>query len=168
MKRVAQIAQKREEFPYKHTPVQLCFEAEIKRISEQREEPMADVISKLAGLSGVSERQIYNYRNGKTEITPEQIKIFCQQFGSLSLGMAWLSTFDVETDELEDYDLCRFANRTVRNVLHAGDKFLAAFEDKHIDGHELNDLELAGAQIQRDAVQMVEVARTAYSRRRAG
>lgn len=167
MKQVPKVALMREEFPYKNTPVQLCFEAEIKRIAENREEPMADVISKLARLSGVSERQIYNYRNGKTELTPEQIKIFCEQFNSIALGMSWLSTFDVEREEQELFDLSRFASRTVRNVLNAGDEFLDAFEDNKIDGYEMNKLELAAAKIHRDTVQLVEVARGQFNRRRA-
>jgi hypothetical protein len=166
MKRVAEIAQKREEFPYKNTPVQLCFEAEIKRVADEREEPMAEVLKKLSKFSGVGERQIYNYRMGKTELTPELIKIFCEQFNSIALGMSWLSTFDVEHKEHELYDLSRFASSTVCNVLQAGDRFLRAFEDSHIDGHELNELELAGAKIQRDATRMVEIARGAYKRSR--
>lgn len=167
MKRVANIVQMHEQFPYKNTPVQLCFEAEIKRIADQRGEAMVDVVSKLAGLSGVTERQIYNYRAGKTELTPEQIKIFCEQFASIALGMAWLSTFGVEQEDFELYDLSRLASRTVRNVLNAGDEFLEAFEDNKIDGHEMNKLEFAAAKIHRDTVQLIEVARGHHNRRRA-
>lgn len=160
-------AKVRELYPYKNTPLQLCFEAEIRRIAEDRAETMAQIISKLAEMSGVTERQIYNYRNGKTEIQPEQIRIFCEQFGCIALAMAWISTFAVEQEDFDLYDLSRFASQTVRNVLKTGDKFLEAFEDGRIDGHEMNELELASAQIQRDARRMTEVARDNYNRRRA-
>lgn len=161
------VVQMRDKFPYKNTPVQLCFEAEIKRIADERQEPMADVVTGLAKLSGVEMRQIYNYRNGKTAITPERIKIFCEQFNSIALGMAWLSTFDVEQEQTELYDLSRLASQSVRNVLKAGDEFLEAFEDNHIDGHEMNKLEFAAAQIQRDTVQLLETARDHHNRRKA-
>lgn len=161
------LLEKKQEYPYKNTPVTLCFEAEIKRLADERDEPVGSLIAKLAGLSGVSERQIYNYRSGKTEIVPEQIKIFCQQFDSFALGCAWFSTFGIEQEFCDEFDLSRFASRTVRNVLQAGDKFLSAFDDGAIDGHELNELELASAQIQRDARRLTEVARDNYNRRRA-
>lgn len=161
------IQDKHEEYPYKNTPVTLCFEAEVKRIAEERNEPMAQTLKLLGDMSGVSERQIYNYRQGKTEISPEQIKIFCQQFNSFALGCAWFSTFGIEQEICDEFDLSRFASRTVRNVLQAGDRFLSAFDDGVIDGHELNELELASAQIQRDARRLTEVARDNYNRRRA-
>lgn len=167
MKSLKLIEQKHEEYPFKNTPVTLCFEAEIKRIAEEREEPMGDVIAALGKLSGVSERQIYHYRQGKTEIQPEQIKIFCQQFNSFALGCAWFSTFGIEQEICDEFDLSRFASRTVRNVLQAGDKFLAAFDDGAIDGHEMNELELASAQIQRDARRLTEMARDNHNRLRA-
>ncbi len=167
MKSLRLIKQKHEEYPYKNTPVTLCFEAEVKRIADERDESLSEVISKLARMSGVGERQIYNYRQGKTEIAPEQIKIFCQQFNSFALGCAWFSTFGIEQEICDEFDLSRFASRTVRNVLQAGDKFLSAFDDGKIDGHEMNELELASAQIQRDARRLTEVARDNYNRRRA-
>lgn len=167
MKSLKILADKHDEYPHKNTPVTLCFEAEVKRLSDEREEPIGKLIANLARLSGVSERQIYNYRAGKTEIAPEQIKIFCQQFDSFALGCAWFSTFGIEQDICDEFDLSRFASRTVRNVLQCGDKFLSAFDDGKIDGHEMNDLELASAQIQRDARRLTEIARDNYNRRRA-
>ena len=167
MKSLKIINLKHEEYPHKNTPVTLCFEAEIKRLADEREETTGELIAKLAAMSGVSERQIYNYRAGKTEIQPEQIKIFCQQFCSFALGCAWFSTFGIEQEICDEFDLSRFASRTVRNVLQAGDKFLSAFDDGVIDGHELNVLELAGAQIHRDTNRLVEIARDNYKQRRA-
>ena len=161
------IEQKHEEYPYKNTPVQLCFEAEITRIAVERDEPLGALTAKLAELSGVGERQIYNYRMGKTEIAPEQIKTFCRQFDSFALGCAWFSTFGIEQDVCDEFDLSRIASRTVRNVLQAGDEFLAAFEDNKIDGHEMNRLELAGAKIHRDTNRLLETARDNYNHRRA-
>lgn len=167
MKSLKLIKEKHDEYPFKNTPVTLCFEAEMKRLADERGEPMGDVTAKLAEMSGVGERQIYNYRTGKTEIAPEQIKIFCQQFNSFALGCAWFSTFGIEQDVCDEFDLSRFANRMTRNMLTGGDKFLAAFDDGRIDGHELNELELVSAKIQRDARRLTEVARDAYNRRRA-
>lgn len=161
------IQEKHEEYPFKNTPATLCFEAEITRIAKERAEPLGDVTAKLAKLSGVGERQIYNYRTGKTEIAPEQIKIFCQQFNSFALGCAWFSTFGIEQDVCDEFDLSRIASRTVRNFLTYGEQFLDAFEDGKVDGHEMNRLELAGAQIQRDKDRLIEIARDNYQRRRA-
>ena len=161
------VVQMRDKHQFKNTPVTLCFEAEIKRIIDERGESAAEVTKRLAAMSGVSERQIYHYRNGITELQPNHIKIFCQQFGSSALAFAWFSTFNVEQEQLDEFDLSRFASQTVRNVLSAGDKFLSAFDDGKIDGFEMNELELASAQIQRDARRFVEVARDNYNRRRA-
>ena len=161
------VVQMRDKYQYKNTPVTLCFEAEIKRIIDERGESAAEITNKLAAMSGVSERQIYNYRNGITELQPGHIKIFCQQFGSSALAFAWFSTFNVEQEAIDEFDLCRFASKTVRNVLQAGDRFLSAFDDGKIDGFEMNELELASAQIQRDARRLTEIARENYNRRRA-
>ncbi len=160
------VLQMRSEYPHKNTPVQLAFEAEIKRIAKDRGEPMGATTALLSKFTGVSERQIYNYRMGKTPVAPEQIKIFCEQFNSAALAQAWISTFNVVQTDRELFDLTRFANKSLRNVLEAGDKFLGAFEDGKIDGHELNELHLAGAAIKRDADQMIEVAVDAYKRNR--
>lgn len=161
------IQQKHEEYPFKNTPVQLCFEAEITRIAKEREDPLGDVTAKLSELSGVTDRQIYNYRMGKTEIAPEQIKIFCQQFNSFALGCAWFSTFGIEQEVCDEFDLSRVASKTVRNFLQYGELFLDAFDDGKIDGHEMNRLELAQAQIHRDANHLAEIARDNYNKRRA-
>lgn len=161
------LIEKKEEYPHKNTPVALCFEAEIKRLADERGESVGALLGKLADMSGVSERQIYNYRSGKTEIAPEQIKIFCQQFDSLALGCAWLSSFGVTQDVCDEFDLSRLASKTVRNYLACGEAFLDAFDDGKIDGHEMNRLELAGAQISRDTHRLLEIARDNHSRRAA-
>lgn len=153
-----------DEYPFKHSPTTLCFEAEIKRLAEERGEPIAQLISNLAKLSGVGERQIYNYRSGKSEIPIIAIQGFCEQFNSIALGIAWLSTFAVESDEMELYDLSRLASRTVRDVLNSGDVFLDAFEDGKVTGFELNRIELAGAKIHRDTRRLTEIARDAHRR----
>lgn len=162
-----QVVEMGKEYPFKNSPTTLCFEAEIKRLAAQREEPIADLIRNLARLSEVSERHIYNYRSGKTEIPITAIQCFCEQFNSLALGLAWLSTFKVESDELDLIDLSRLASRAVRNILGAGDLFLEAFEDHKVDGYEMNKLELAGAMIHRDTRQLVEIARDAHRRSQA-
>lgn len=157
-----------DQYPFKHSATTLCFEAEIKRLAEEREEPIAQLISDLAKLSGVGERQIYNYRSGKSEIPITAIQGFCEQFDSLGLGLAWLSTFSVGSDGIEElFDLSRLASRTIRNVLTAGDLFLEAFEDQKIDGFEIEKLKHAGARIHRDTRMLTQVAEKAYQRSKA-
>jgi hypothetical protein len=156
----------KNDYPFKNTPLQLCFEAEITRISKEREEPMAETVDKLAQLAGVTSRQIYNYKSGKSEITPDLVKTFCFQFGSTALGCAWLTGFGIEQPECDQFDLTLVVSRKTQNVLRLGTQMFEAFEDNKIDGFELNKLHTTAAAIVRDARHLVEYAQSVHQRQR--
>lgn len=157
------------EFPHRHSATALTFDTELKRIAAEREESLNETIEKLAGLVGVSTRQIYNYRSGKSEIPAEFIKIFSEQFGSQALGLAWISTFEItsETFEIDEFDLSRLANRVTRETLAVGDKFLAAFDDGKITGFELEELKRGKCAAVASFNRLEEVAEKSYLRGRA-
>lgn len=160
------IEKKREEYPAKNSPVALAFECEIKRVAIEKGLEIGNVIKKLSDNTGVSERHIYHYRTGKTDIPTLLIPKFCKEFGSNALAMSVMTMCDeTEFEEQELFDLSRFVSKSVRNVLKAGDEFLEAFDDGAIDGYEFSKLSQSTARIIRDANRLLEVAASARNRR---
>lgn len=153
----------REQFPFKNSLQSLTLENEIKRIAAEREESIEETINKLSHLSGITVRQIYNYRNGKTDIPSGLIPVFCRQFGSNALAMAILKQCE-PTPEIEDFDLVKLANKSARQTLKAHDRFLEAFEDGKIDGFEINELKKATAGAVANFHRLEGIAEDAYDR----
>ncbi len=149
-----------------HSPVALTFYAEIKRLAVDKGIEIGKVMTKLAGFTGLDERQLYNYRTGKTDIPSLLIPVFCKQFESNALAMAVVAMCEPgDTDERDAFDLTKFCSGTIRNMLKGGEEFLDAFDDGRIDGHELIKLKNTRARIVRDANRLVEVASHAHERR---
>lgn len=160
------IKEKHEEYPFKNSPQSLTLDCEIKRIAAERDESTDKTIKNLADLSNLSERQIYNYRTGKTDIPSGLIPVFCNQFGSNALAMAILKQC-CRTAECDDFDIVRLANVSARHTLAAHERFLEAFDDGVIDGFELNELKKQTAAGVANFHRLEQVAEDAYNRRRA-
>lgn len=157
----------RQEYPAKDSPVALTLENEIIRIALEKGLEIGVVTARLSNAVGVSERHIYDYRNGKTDIPSMLIPKFCREFGSNALAMSVVTLCnETEFDERDAFDLGRFASQSIRNVLQSGDDFLEAFDDGVIDGFELSKLSRSTARIIRDANRLLEVAQVEYQRRR--
>lgn len=161
-----EIVRKNEEHPFRNSLLALTLEAEIKRCATEREEPVGAIINKLARFTGASERQIYNYRVGKTQIPENKILIFCKQFLSSALATAWLAD-DAAMEEPDGFDLVKLANRSCRQVLDTHSAFLAAFDDGQIDGFELTDLKTRTAATFAEFSRLQAIAEADYQRRRA-
>ncbi len=130
---------KNEEYQYKNSPQSLTLSSEIRRVSEETNMPVNAVIKSLAKNCGVSERQIYNYRSGKTDIPIAVVSACCKRFKSSSLALSVLD--QCEGMELpEAFDIVRLANRSARATLEAHCEFLQAFNDGTICGAELTRL----------------------------
>jgi hypothetical protein len=160
-----ELVRKNEEFPFKNTPIQLTFEAEILRLSKEREEPIGDVIGKLAKMSGVKERQIYRYRSGSNAIPESSILPFCKQFKSAALVVAWLQA-ETALDEPEGLDIVQIANRSCKQVLETHSRYLSAFDDGQIDGFELAELKRNTAATVASFHFLQNIAEANYQRRR--
>lgn len=168
MKSQKSTAKMREEYPAKDSLVALTLESEITRIAAEKGLEIGTVTKRLSLAVDVSERHIYDYRNGKTDIPAMLIPKFCREFGSDALAMAVITLCnETEIDERDEFDLGRFASRAVRNVLKGGDDFLEAFDDGVIDGFEIIKLKRSTARIIRDANQLLEIATVEHQRRRA-
>lgn len=165
-KEISNVVLMREQYPFKNSPQSLTFETEIKRIAAEREENIEKTIKKLSELSGVKERQIYNYRTGKTDIPSSLIPIFCNQFGSNALAMAILKQCS-PTEEIEDFDIVKLANKSAQLTLKTHSKFLEIFEDKKVDGFERNEVKRLTAAGVASFHQLEQVVDDAYNRRRA-
>lgn len=161
----ANVVSMHEQFPFKNSPQSLTFENEIKRVAREREEPIAKTIEKLATLSGVGERQIYNYRDGKTDIPSGLIPVFCRQFGSNALAMAILGQCE-PCAEIDAFDIVQLANESCRKTLEAHNRFLEAFSDGKIDGFEHNELKKATAGAVASFHRLDGIAEADYNRRR--
>lgn len=168
MKRSAKhnIVEMREQFPFKNSPQSLTLENEIKRIAKEREESIEQTISNLAELSGIGERQIYNYRNGKTDIPAGLLAVFCNQFGSNALAMTILKQCE-PCNEMDGFDVVQLANESCRQTLTAHNLFLEAFADGKIDGFENTRLKKAAAGAVACFHRLDGIAEADYQRRRA-
>lgn len=151
-----------------HSPVALTFDAEIKRMSIEKGLEIGKVMTKLAGFTGLDERQLYNYRSGKTDIPSLLIPIFCKQFESNALAMSVIGLCDdANFEEADAFDLVKLCSSTLRDILKGGEEFMAAFDDGKIDGRELTRLKSVRATIIRNTNRLFEVASNAYQRRTA-
>ena len=155
-----------EQYPFKNSPQSLTLECEIKRIADERSESIDQTIKNLAALSGLSERQIYNYRTGKTDIPSGLIAVFCNQFGSNALAMAILRQCEV-CEEVELFDIVLLANKSAQETLGVHAHFLSAFEDGQIDGFEYNESKRKTANAVAHFHRLDKVVEDAYNRRRA-
>lgn len=152
--------------PETHSLVALTFDAEIKRIAIEKGREIGEIMAKLAGFTGLDERQLYNYRSGRSDIPALLIPIFCRQFESNALAMAVLSMCDAEhTPPADGFDIARFCSESVKEMLECGTDFLNAFEDGRITGHEVAKLKNTRAKIIRSANRLLEAAQTARGRR---
>lgn len=159
------LVDKDTEYPTRLSPVAMTFEAEIKRTAIEKGLEIGEVIAKLAKLADVAERQLYNYRSGKTDIPAMLIPQFCKQFGSNALAMAIVTMCNgTEFEERDAFDLAKFASQSVQDTLKGHDEFLDAFDDGTIDGHELAKLSHSTAKIIRNAHRLNEIARRAHER----
>ncbi len=155
-----------EQYPFKNSPQSLTLECEIKRIAAERGESIDQTIKHLADLSGLSERHIYNYRTGKTDIPAGLTVVFCNHFGSNALAMAIVQQC-CQTADCDGFDIVRLANKSARHTLAAHERFLEAFDDGVIDGFELNELKKQTAAGVANFHRLEQVAENAYNRRRA-
>ncbi|GEM_PF-3305405 len=153
---------KHDEYPFKDSILALVLDAEIKRIANEKGLCVGDVITKLSQKTGVSERQIYNYRSGKTDLQASHIAIFCKQFGSNALAFALLNECETKVEIPESFDLISIASKTARRTLKHHEMYLDAFDDGQIDGFELSQLEHSTASSIRDLQMLREIAVTSY------
>lgn len=155
-----------EQFPFKNSPQSLTFDGEIKRIAEERGETIAEASKKLSKLSGIGERQIYNYRVGKTDIPSGLIPVFCIQFGSNALAKSILGQCG-QSAEIEDFDLVKLANRSAQDALGVHQHFLSVFEDGKVTGFELNETKIRTNKAVAVFHRLDQIVEDAYNRRQA-
>jgi len=160
------VAEMHKTYPFKNSPQSLTFESEIKRVAKEREDSIEKTIENLSEMSGVTVRQIYNYRNGVTDIPSGLIPIFCKQFGSNALAMSILNQCG-ETEKIDDYDIVRLANQSAQKTLKVHQDFLVAFEDGKVDGFELMDLKKSTATSVACFHLLEQIAEDNYNRKRA-
>lgn len=148
-----------------HSLIAMTFDMEVKRLAAETSRPIGEIMTRLSEFTGLDERQLYNYRQGKTDIPALLIPVFCKQFKSNALAMAVVSLCEVQVDEQDAFDLARFCSGTVREMLKSGEEFMDICEDGKITGNELLAMKNTRARIIRSANKMYEVAATAHDRR---
>lgn len=154
----------KDEYPSRLSPVAVTFDAEIKRLAEEKGLSIERAMKKLSGFTGLSISQLYNYRSGKTPIPADLIPTFCKQFGSNALAMTVLAMCETTAEERDAFDLTRLCAKEVGTMLRFGDQFMESFDDGRIDGHEETRLSQSHAKIIRGANRMMEVVRAARQR----
>lgn len=168
MKRITadEIAKKNEEFPFKSSPQSLTLENEIIRVAKEKQIPVADVLSHLAKFSQITERQIYNYRAGKTDIPSSLVPVFCNYFQSKALAMSILIQCN-DKEEIDNFEIVKIANDSCRQTLNFHNKFLEAFEDGTIDGYEYIELKKSTAGAIAGFHLLESIVESDYKRRKA-
>lgn len=154
---------KHDDYPFKDSILSLVLDSEIKRIANEKGLSVGEVITKLASNTGVCERQIYNYRSGKTDVQASHIPIFCKQFGSNAIALALLNECEETNVEVPDaFDIVSLASKTARHTLKHHELYLKAFDDGEIDGFELSELNQSTASSIRDMKLLQEIAVTSH------
>ncbi|HEV7700505.1 MAG TPA: hypothetical protein VGO43_09790 [Pyrinomonadaceae bacterium] len=166
MKRSSKLSLVTEKPETMHSPLALTFDAEIKRMTLEKGIAIGHVMAKLAAGTGITERHLYNYRSGKTDIPGCEIPILCKHFESNALAMALVGMCDVgEFDAQDAFDLADFCAASVSEMLAGGRVFIEAARDGTIDGHELIQIKNVVAMIVRNAHRTLEVATQMRERR---
>jgi len=151
--------------PPRLSPLAFTFDSEIKRMAEENGLEIREVMSKLAGFTGLCDNHLYNYRTGKTSIPAEQIPEFCRQFQSNALVMALVGMCgETEIVELDQFDLARACSSTVRSMLKGGDVLMEVCEDGKIDGYEEIRISKEAATINAHSNRLLEFARATRRR----
>lgn len=144
-----------------------ALDAEFKRVAKEEGVPMEALVNEVAGLTGKSARQIYNFRSGKWVIPHNLFPILCKRFRSMALVNALVEECSAETEiEVPElYELTRLVSNTVRDDLKHYETFLDAFEDGVIDKAELDKLTASGERVIRNIYQFQQIAVADYERR---
>jgi transcriptional regulator with XRE-family HTH domain len=60
----------------------LALDEEFRRVAQEEDVPMGDLVAEVAKMLGCSERMIYNYRSGKWSIPSSFLSPLCKRFRS--------------------------------------------------------------------------------------
>lgn len=142
------------------------LDSEFRRIAEQEEKTMEEMVTEVSRLLNRSIRQIYNYRSGKWSLEARHVPTLCRRFNSLALVNALVAECnDVKVVIPDGFDLTRMTSRTVRQNLEYYERFLDAFESDGIQPHELAGLRELMERVVYDAYQFLEIAAADCDRR---
>lgn len=141
---------------------------EFKRVARAEQIAMEDLVNEVSKLVECSPRQIYNYRSGKWDLPSGLIPALCKRFRSRAL-LDELTAGCAETpvDVPDAFDLTRLVAQTVRDDMRHFEKFLDAFEDGVVEGHELAELRESGARVVENVRQFEAIAEADFNRRQA-
>src|SRR4051794_752852 len=89
---------------------------EFKRTAKQEDLTMETLVEEVAGITGYTARQLYNFRSGKWPLPAAIIPILCQRFGSRILMHALAAQCEQTPVNVPDeYDLARITTQAVRD-----------------------------------------------------
>src|SRR5262249_9661699 len=124
------------------------LDREFVRVAKEEDLSLSDLVGQVAQETAYSSRQIYNFREGRTELPASLVPYFCSRFKSRAL-IDLLSDdcepLSVEVPEL--FDLARLTSGAVRETLKHYERYLDAFESNGIDARELEELEESGERV---------------------
>jgi hypothetical protein len=140
------------------------LDGEFLRIAGEEDVKLSALVGEVAQATGYSERQIYNFREGRSDLPSALIPFFCERFKSRALIDA-LSDSDFNVEVPEMYDLTRLTSRAVRDILQHYERYLDAFESDGIDRAELAELEISGDAVVRTVRQFLAIAEADCERR---
>lgn len=139
---------------------------EFRRVAKAEGKSMDALVEEIAGLTGKSVRQLYNFRSGKWDIPSQLIPVLCRRFRSRALLDALSEECGESAVEVPDpYDLTRLVSQTVRGDLRYFEQFLDAFEDGVIEKQELDRLRESSEYLILDVKKFFAMAEADYARR---
>ncbi|HKO43385.1 MAG TPA: hypothetical protein VJU84_08845 [Pyrinomonadaceae bacterium] len=135
------------------------LDSEFKRIYEQEDKTMEELVGEIAQLVNRRPREIYNWRCGKWPVPSSAIPTLCRRFGSTALVNALVAECsDVAVVVPEGADVPRMVTRTMKKDLALFEQFLDAHDSDGFQPHELRTLREMAEQTIADIYRLVEVA----------
>lgn len=140
---------------------------EFLRVAKAEEITLEELVNDVAAYTGISPRQLYNYRCGKQDIPSKHIPALCRRFNSQALIRALIEDCAEVTIEIpESYELIRMLSQSARQHLQHHEKYMQAFEDG-VDPCELSELRKSGERVIQSLREFEAIAAADCERRMA-
>jgi len=142
------------------------LDQEFVRVAKLEDRPLAELVGQVAQDTGYSTRQLYNFREGRTELPASLLPYLCARFGSgalVDLLLAECTPQVIEVPEL--FDLARLTSGAVKDTLKHYERYLDAFESNGVDAGELEELEQSGERVIQTVRQFHAIATADHQKR---
>lgn len=152
-------------------PLAQTLDDEFKRVARDEDLPMEQLVDETAALTGLSPRQLYNYRSGKWPIPARIIPILSRRFQSTAL----LTVLRGQTNETCNLRIANCDSKNIgeraldllRLTVNHHSSLLNRIDASEFDANDLHKLEETTERIVQGERELYACAEIEYERRQA-